>query len=143
MPVDAWVNRSAPILAENRTSVRGALVAGSAATCTPAYFNYGVYVGQLAQFPDLELALGYPTLGDEVSSVGRLKLQYDEPLSNFAQLAQLCSTLLNFSQTLLNLLNFAQLCSTLLNYSTIQLSLPLQIPFLRLQRPTHFEPLFL
>ena len=42
------------------------MVPGSAASCSPAYFNYGVYVGQLARFPALDEALNYPTLGDEV-----------------------------------------------------------------------------
>jgi len=42
------------------------MVKGSAANCTPAYFNYGVYDGALAMFPGLGEELNYPELGDEV-----------------------------------------------------------------------------
>ena len=42
------------------------MVPGSAANCTPAYWNYGVYIGLLATFPGLAEQLNYPELGDEV-----------------------------------------------------------------------------
>ena len=42
------------------------MVPGSAANCTPAYFNYGTYIGLLGNFPGLAEELNYPELGDEV-----------------------------------------------------------------------------
>ena len=55
--------------------VASGMVPGSAATCTPAYFNYGVYIGLLGNFPGLAEELNYPALGDEVTAEHLATLQ--------------------------------------------------------------------
>jgi len=59
------------------------LIPGTAAGCVPKYFGYGVYIGQLDNFPGLAAALGNPTLGDEVTATHLYVLQQFQAGADF------------------------------------------------------------